>query len=171
MTRPATAMVLLLTMHSWSPALTDKPLAFSRKVMVSNSTLFASKSLSAFSVPPIASFFLWCSQKCDFWAGCRLWCDSAATSECLVSDMIVMPGYREENLADALPCYTLKPKDLAAGAKVMVPPSSETKGNRTTRNLVDGIYDFQISQCTFLEHGDYLWVKLGFEAPVSFRFL
>lgn len=164
-------LLLLLAMHSWSPALTDNPFVLSRQVRVSNSTLFESSPPEGFSIPLGAPSFLWCSRKCGIWSGCRLWCVSADKSECLISMMIVMPTYQEEDVAQALLCYTRRPKDFAARAEILASPVSTTLSERTASNLVDGIYNLKISQCFFPEGGDYLWLRLVFQTPVTFRFV
>lgn len=170
MARAAVAVALLLAMLAWSHALAGSPLALFRRVRVSNATLFGRPPVG-FSIPLGASSSLWCSRKCGIWSGCRLWCLSADESECLVSKIIVMPGYQEENVADALLCYTRRPKDFATGAHILASPLSTTFSNRTASNLVDGIYNLKISQCFFPEDGKNLWLRLAFESPVSFRFV
>jgi len=80
--------------------------------------------------------------------------------------MIVMPGYREANLADALACYTRRHRDLATGSHIL---GTVHLRPRVVTNLVDGIYDLQtLSTCYHTDIDQYYpWFRLSFATPVT----
>lgn len=150
-----------------------KTLTLSHRVKVSLSVVAASKTLGTVPVPSGGPFHIFtCSAACGLEPWCDLWCYDASSSQCFLSDMIVMPGYAEGNAsADALTCYTRRHRDFATGAAIAATTSTFKKPLRVKENLVDGIYDLQtIDECfrTSTQETNH-WFVLDFGRPVRFR--
>lgn len=161
----ATLVMILFPRLSVSGA----SLTLLRRVTVSKSAL-AVRPWETLAVPSGAPSRLRCSIACSLRERCGLWCLDASGSQCLFSDLIVMPRYAEANAADALECYTRRRKDLATGAGIQATPAAPGFPGRVAGMLVDGIYDVDnLERCYMSEDGGDIWFVLDFGAPVTLR--
>lgn len=162
----ASLFIVVLVGQSWAPCLAITNLF--HRVSVSAATVSASQRLE---VAPESFSNIKSSIICSLREWCDLWCHDQTTDQCFYSDLIVMPGYSEPNLADALTCYTRRHPDFATGAVI---EGTEVHpvyaGVREKSNLVDGIYDRKsMSQCFDPNEVNDPWFMLDFRAPVTFR--
>lgn len=111
-----------------------------------------------------------CSSTCCRIQWCNLWCRDPALNICLLSDLIVMPSYKEPNMADALLCFTSRHRDYVTGASIAAGESLKEDQTRTKENLVDGIYGYALSSCFASEYYTNPWfvVDLGSVRPIRF---
>lgn len=129
-------MTLLVT-QPWSCSLAGS-LSLFRKVKVSRARMLTSRQLAAAATSHGPYHRARCANQCSLLAWCDVWCADASSEQCLFSDMMVVAGYSESNIADALACYTRRHKDLAVTAIIQGTANSK---NKVKENLVDGIYD------------------------------
>lgn len=162
------SVVMALAVQLWPPSLAAQTALF-RKVLVSETRLMTSRRLESALLPLGTLQTLQCSAKCGVQPWCDLWWLSA--DQCFMSNMIVMPGYAETNMADALACYTRRHKDYATGAVIQGTVHNPLDPLRVIENLVDGIYDVNTRDMCYLSH-EYStnhWILLDFGAPRTFR--
>lgn len=162
------SVVMALAVQLWPPSLAAQSALF-RKVLVSETRLMTSRRLESALLPLGTLQTLQCSAKCGVQPWCDLWWLSA--DQCFMSNMIVMPGYAETNMADALACFTRRHKDYATGALIQGTVHSTSKPTRVLENLVDGMYDrFSLDMCYINNNSqDYPWFVLDFGTPRTFH--
>lgn len=118
-------------------------------------------------IPPGASPILYCSSLCSHRAWCGLWCHNS--SNCIVSNLIVLPTYLETNLADVVPCHTRRSKDLATNAIITAGEEDPPLASRPKENLVDGYYSYIMGDIyESPPPADKKWFLLDFSQPVPF---
>ena len=100
---------LVLMVVVGAPSLALNALTMFRAVKVSESTVNSAQNVESLQVPPGRLYNLRCSSTCGRMEWCQLWCRGTSPGHCILSDMFVMPGYVEPNMADALTCYTTRP--------------------------------------------------------------
>lgn len=118
-----------------------------RRTTVSLSRLYKSTREEGFALPQnlVVSPHIVCAIKCNALAWCKAWCLDPSIPQCIFSDIVLLEGYVETDLADALSCYTNRKSDLALGATVTGSPDIDSIKVKT--NLADGIYPYHISEC------------------------
>lgn len=174
-TRPMAPAAVLLTAvlaaRCLSPTRAATPLTLFRRVEVSYSAVLASRRLESLPLAPGTPPAPVCSRGCGALPWCDLWCEDASAARCVLSDLVVMPGYGESSTADALACYTRRHKDLATGAAIEATPSEPKVPLRVKANLVDGFYDrWTMDQCYHSKTGEAShWLLLDFGKPATFR--
>lgn len=171
MKKAMSAALAVLMTQAWLPSLAEVTTTLFRKVRVSEAAVVASRTLTTVQPHPGRLHSLRCSSVCGLDPQCQLWCHGTFSSECLFSDMIVMPTYRETSINDALTCYTRRSQDLATGASIEGSPRNFYLPSRKETNLVDGIYGQMSEECYRTRRVDNPWFLLDFGAPVAFRSL
>ncbi|XP_047468284.1 uncharacterized protein LOC125024533 [Penaeus chinensis] len=166
------AVLMVLTAWPLSPSLTEIITSHFYEVKVSKATIMASRTLQV--VQPVSKLppSLRCSSVCNVDLLCQVWCHEASSEECLLSDMYVMPTYRETNLGDTVMCNTKRHYDLATGAfSITATPSDPRASLRVKDNLIDGIYDrMTMNQCYLGDSSSTKpWLYLDFGEVISFR--
>lgn len=118
-----------------------------RRTIVSLARLYKSKQEVLYALPQAltVSPYTACVPRCKQLAWCKVWCLDASLAQCIFSDITLLEGYVETNLADAVSCYTTRKPDLATGATVTGSPDVDSLKVKT--NLADGIYPIDISEC------------------------
>lgn len=165
----AARVLLVLLAQSRPPPSTANTFNF-YGVTVSRAMVMNSPSLEEFSIPSVQT--LRCSVICGWRSWCDLWCRDASSDVCFFSNIIVTPGYSAEvPTADAMACFTRRPKDLATGAAIDASPHFAARVLRVKENLIDGIYDLQtVDMCYMTLTGEDLpWFVIDFGKPVSVR--
>lgn len=166
--RHARILLLIAWCAVVSPTTSTNLLSLFRRVQVSRATVMASAGLDVLPVASEDTLTFRCASVCSFRSWCQLWCDDASSAQCLFSDAMVLPGYQEADTASAIPCYTRRQREFAAGALVRATPDA---GGKPASNLADGFYDGQtLSLCYHTQLGvNKPWLLLDFRAPVTFR--
>ncbi|KAK3893604.1 hypothetical protein Pcinc_002578 [Petrolisthes cinctipes] len=122
-------------------------------------------------MPVAVSPGLYCSRICSSLAWCNLWCPNPSTNptQCILSNIIIMPTYQETNMADALTCHTIQNKDHATNAIITDAGVNPDRPERVKENLVDGIFTYKISE-NFASRDtlDFMWFVLDFSQIVTF---
>lgn len=170
----AAMMVLdiVLMMQCWSPSVAGNFTTHFTGVKLSHATMLTSLYLEAHQIPQGSFMILRCSAHCGRHPWCDLWCRDDSTDQCFFSNMIVTPGYKEVNMADALVCYTRRHEDFATGAAIQSTPNYPVTNLRVKENLVDGIYDLQLPKtCYNVQEEYYPWLLFDFRVPVTFRLI
>lgn len=166
-------VMLMAVLASWSLSLSRAAtsLTLFRRVEVSYSTILASLRLESFPITHGTTLTFMCSRRCSVLLWCDLWCVDVSAAQCLLSNLIVMPGYSEPNTADAISCYTRRQKDLATGAGIEATQTEPNIPLRKKENLVDGFYDrWDINQCYHSKTDEVNhWLLLDFRKPATFR--
>ena len=162
-------VLVVLAVVAGTPALAQNALTLFRAVKVSENAVNKSARIEWPQVSPGGLYNLRCSSLCDRMEWCQLWCRGTSTDHCILSDMFVMPTYKEPNMDDALTCYTTRPRDLATNAAITSTPQNTEK--KTNKNLVDGIFvHTNINDCYLAKEDSLkLWFLLDFGTPVTFR--
>lgn len=128
--------------------------------------------VESFDFPEGASTALYCSSKCVCQDWCRLWCahPSTAPTQCIISDIIVMPTFHEADMSDAIICHTTRPKDLATHATITGGNHNNTYPDYVKANLIDGFYSYYHRQ-RFMSAKDIneKWFVLDFGTPKTFQ--
>ncbi|KAK3874745.1 hypothetical protein Pcinc_020342 [Petrolisthes cinctipes] len=122
-------------------------------------------------IPQGADLNMYCGQACTRKYWCKMWCaDSSSDTPCIISSLVVMPSYNELNTADALTCYTSRPKDHATYAVITAGQQDSNEPLRRKENLVDGVYSYYQEELftTTTTAGDK-WFVLDFGRTVSFQ--
>lgn len=145
-----------------------------RRVLVSDSTLTAATKTQQESLPiPLsASPSLYCANSCTRLGWCNLWCSkpSTAPTDCIVSDIIVLPTYQDPNIAVALTCYTNRGKDYATNAVITAGEDSPPSTSKPKENLVDGIFGYSMGENFATPTTiDKKWFALDFTQIVTFN--
>lgn len=164
MVNVAVMAMSMLMAQGWA----EQTLTLLRKVKVSYSTVMSSsKLLDTLPILPGASAVFLCSHECNVHAWCDLWCNDASAKQCILSNLIVMPGYSEPNTDDAINCYTRRQKDLATGAAIEATPAPK----RVKENLVDGFYDrWNLGLCYHSSYDeDNHWLLFDFGSQGTFQ--
>lgn len=123
------------------------------------------------SLPEGGDATLYCSKTCTSHDWCDLWCSHPSTSptHCIISNLIIMPTYRETNADTILTCYTRRPKDFATNARITAGKKFYTDNRREKENLIDGIYGHTSEQCFCSKsQPDQTWFTLDFGKIVAF---
>lgn len=126
----------------------------------------------SFPLPQGAGPALYCGKICASQDWCKLWCAVPSTSptSCLVSSIVVMPAYQETDTSDALICHTTRPKELATNTVITGGGVRTNTAQRTTANLVDGIYDHNNDACFATKDSErHQWFLLDFGEPKWFQ--
>lgn len=143
-----------------------------RRVAVSRSLLPSSLHLEhrALPVSLVVSAAMVCANACCGVRWCNLWCRDPALDACLLSDLIVMPGYVEAERHDATLCFTRRPKDYVTGATIEAGERLREDPRRRKENIVDGIYGYRLDMCFASEYFSNPWfvVDFGVAKPVRF---
>lgn len=166
------AMLMVLMAWTLSPSLPEIITSHFYEVNVSKATIMASRALQI--VQPLSKLphSLRCFSVCNVDPLCQVWCHEAFSGECLLSDMYVMPTYRETNLGDTIMCNTRRHYDFATGAfSITASPSDLRVPLRVKENLIDGIYDRKtLNQCYMGNFNlNKPWLYLDFGEVISFR--
>lgn len=142
-----------------------------RRVLVSRALLPSSLHLERRALPasPAVSPAMVCSNACCRARWCNLWCRDPALDACLLSDLIVMPGYVEAEGSDATPCFTRREKDYVTGAAIDAGERLREDPRRRKENVVDGIYGYRLDMCFASDYyaNPWLVVDFGVARPVS----
>ncbi|KAK3880525.1 hypothetical protein Pcinc_014989 [Petrolisthes cinctipes] len=155
-----------------SPAPVDGSEAqMSRSVSVSigrvKSAYRSTKNTVAF--PPGASTALYCPSLCIRQGWCNLWCVLPST-ECLVSNIIVMANYQETDTSDALTCYTTRPKNLVAYGTITGGAHTSEFPERVIENLADGYFSYDHRELYSSDRNlSEKWFAVDFGRPTTFQ--
>lgn len=144
-----------------------------RGVLVSYTKLTGATKTQQESVliPPGASPSLYCSSSCTRLSWCKLWCShpSIAPTDCFFSNIIVMPTYQENNMFDALTCYTKLNKDHATNAAIKAGEYNPPSPDKPKENLVDGIFSYSMGENFATPPAiDKKWFVLEFSQIITF---
>ncbi|KAK3874743.1 hypothetical protein Pcinc_020340 [Petrolisthes cinctipes] len=134
-------------------------------------TLYGSTRHESIPIPQGADLNMYCGQACTRQDWCKLWCaDSSSDTPCILSNIVVMPSYNELNTADALTCYTSRPKDHATNAVITAGQQVIEKPLMVKENLVDGIYSYyKDERFSTRKSASDKWFVLDFGRNVSFQ--
>lgn len=112
----------------------------------------------------------YCSFRCAIKDWCKLWCVDSSNTNCIISNIIIMPTYIEQVPTNTIQCHTNRPKDFATNAVITAGKQDSSKHLRVKENLVDGIYGYYKEE-SFLTKTDWVnrWFNLHFGKPVKFQ--
>ncbi|XP_042857637.1 uncharacterized protein LOC122243945 [Penaeus japonicus] len=166
-----TCALVLLVVRVWSPSQATSTLRRHTKVEVSRALAITSRTYRTISIPPGASQNLRCSTGCAAFEWCHLWCHDVVSSECIFTNIFVMPDYEETNKDDALVCYTLRRKSHVGRATIeSTPEKTDEQPLRVKENLLDEYYVTKDKdQCALLITTAFPWFLLDFGEPVTFQ--
>ncbi|XP_064101049.1 uncharacterized protein LOC135211738 [Macrobrachium nipponense] len=142
-------------------------------LVISNSTIYrgASRILTEDLDETGSARFskLLCAAMCLNLSWCNLWClDPVENSTCHLFRMYVVAQYKENNMADAITCYTSSITDYVVGAAITGAPADSTMAARVISSLMDGIYTNQAGECYFSgdRYNPFIKLDIGSAKPI-----
>lgn len=106
-----------------------------------------------------------CALACDRVPWCELWCIDASQN-CLLSSLIVVGSFQDEDAQDILNCYTSRRPEYALGSSIYWNGACPTSClQRSKENLVDGVYNGDIDTCARTKYQEKPWFLLDLGTP------